>query len=66
MTWHNLLLGLGYAAGALLLALIVIVPTFGLINVIYDNGSRIIPLLVVVVVCWLVLARVLAGRKVRL
>ncbi len=66
MRGPGLLLGLGYAVGALLLALLVILPVFALINFIYDNGNGITPLIVVVVVGWSGLAWLLRRRRVRL
>jgi hypothetical protein len=66
MRSHNILVGVVYAIGAVLLALAVILPTFAVINVIYDDGNGIMPLLITTVVAWGVLAWLLARRRVRL
>ena len=64
--WHPVLLWIGYAAGAILLALLVILPVFYLINAIYRDGAGLTPLLVAVIIGWALLAWLLARRRVRL
>jgi hypothetical protein len=66
MRWHTVLIELGYAAVAILLALLVVVPLFLLINLIYDDGDGITPLLVTVVVGWGALAWLLRRRRIHL
>ena len=66
MRWQGLLLGLVYAAGAALLALLVILPVFFVINLIYDNGNGITPLIFAVIAGWSALAWLLRRRRVRL
>ena len=66
MRWHTLLLELGYAAGAILLALLVIAPVFFVVNLIYDDGHGISPLLVAVIVGWGALAWLLRRRRIHL
>ena len=63
---RSVLIGLVYAAGAALLALLVIVPVFYVLNIIYDDGRGVTPLLAIVIVCWAVLAWFLARRRVSL
>ena len=63
---RSLLIGLAYAAGAALLALLVIVPVFYVLNLIYDDGRGVTPLVAVVVVCWAALAWFLSRRRVSL
>jgi hypothetical protein len=64
--WHTLLIELGYAAGALLLALLVIVPVFLVVNFVYDDGDGISPLMLVVVAGWGTLAWLLRRRRIHL
>jgi hypothetical protein len=66
MRWHTVLIELGYAAGAILLALLVVVPLFLVVNLIYDDGNGITPLLVAVVVGWGLLAWFLRRRRIHL
>ena len=66
MPVRTVLIGLGYAAGALLLAVAVIVPVFYVINLIYDDGDGLIPLLISVLVAWLLLAILLRRRRITL
>ena len=66
MRLHNILIGVAYAIGALLLVLVVVLPVFALVSVIYDDGAGILPLLIVTVLAWAVLAWLLARRRVRL
>jgi hypothetical protein len=66
MRWHTVLIELGYAAGAILLALLVVVPLFLLVNLIYNDGDGITPLLVTVVFGWAVLAWFLRRRRIHL
>jgi hypothetical protein len=66
MRWQALLIELGYAAGAILLALAVVVPLFLAIDLIYDDGEGITPLLVTVVVGWGLLAWLLRRRRIHL
>jgi hypothetical protein len=66
MRWHSVLVGLFYGVGAILLALVVILPVFFVVNLIYNDGEGITPLLVAVVLGWGVLAWLLARRSVRL
>lgn len=66
MRWHIALVGVGYALAALLIALIVILPVFIVINFIYDQGAGIIALLIAVILGWGLLAWLLARRRVRL
>ncbi|MGD9891879.1 MAG: hypothetical protein AB7R89_15770 [Dehalococcoidia bacterium] len=66
MRWHNVLIGVAYAIGAVLLALAVILPVFAVINLIYNDGNGIMPLLITIVVAWSVLAWLLARRSIRL
>ena len=66
MRWHSILIGVAYGIGALVLALVVIVPVFAVINLIYNDGDGVTPLLIFIVVAWGVLAWLLARRSVRL
>jgi hypothetical protein len=66
MRWNAVLLELGYAAGAILLALLVVAPIFLVVNFIYDDGNRISPLLVAVIVGWGLLAWLLRRRRIHL
>jgi hypothetical protein len=66
MRLHNLLIGVAYAIGAMLLVLVVVLPVFALVSVIYDDGGGILPLLITTVVAWAVLAWLLARRSVHL
>jgi hypothetical protein len=61
-----LLTGIFYAAVAVALALLVILPVFYVVNRIYDGGAGVTPLAIVVVVVWVVLARLLARRRIGL
>ena len=63
---NTFLVGLALAALAVLLVLIVVLPVFWLVNLIYDNGSGLVPLLVVVLAAWALLAWLLSRRRVRL
>ena len=63
---RSLLIGLGYVAGAVLLALLVILPVFWLLDLIYDDGRGLTPLLVIVVAAWAVLAWFLRRPRVSL
>jgi hypothetical protein len=63
---NTFLVGLGFAVLALLLVLIVVVPVFWLVRVIYNNGHGLVPLLVAVVAAWALLAWLLSRRRVRL
>jgi hypothetical protein len=66
MRLHNLLVGLGFAVGAVALALLVVVPVFLVVDRIYADGKGLIQLLVVVGIAWLVLARLLSRRRISL
>ncbi len=61
-----MLIALAYAAGAALLALLVIVPVFFVLNLIYDDGRGVTPLLAIVIIAWGALAWFLARRRVSL
>jgi hypothetical protein len=66
MRLHNVLIGAAYAIGAMLLVLVVVLPVFALVSVIYDDGAGILPLLITTVVAWAVLAWLLARRRIHL
>ena len=61
-----LLLGLGYAALALVLAGIVIAPVFLVVGMIYAGGDGLVPLLIAVIVAWAILAILLRRRRISL
>ena len=62
----NLLTGLGLAVLALALALVAIVPVLLAVNWLYDDGDGLLRLLMGSVLAWLVLARLLRRRRIRL
>ncbi len=66
MSRRALLTGIGYALLALALALLVIVPTFLVVNWLYRNGQGLTPLLVATIVAWLALWVALSRRRVTL
>jgi hypothetical protein len=66
MQWHSFLIGLAYGIGAILLALLVILPVFAIINLIYNDGAGITPLLIAVILGWGLLAWLLARRRIHL
>jgi hypothetical protein len=66
MGWHIILVGVAYAIGAILLVLLVILPVFAVVGVLYDDGDGILPLLIATVVAWGVLAWLLSRRRVHL
>ena len=66
MRLRTLLIGLGYAAGAIALALLVIFPVFYVVNLLYDQGRGLTPLLVAIVAAWITFALLLARRRIRL
>ena len=66
MRLHTLLVGLGLAVAALLVALVVILPIFYIVNLIYDDGRGLTPLLITVVLAWAALAWLLARRRISL
>lgn len=66
MHWHGILIGVAYGIGAILLALLVILPVFAVINLIYNDGAGITPLLIAVVLGWALLAWLLARRRIHL
>jgi hypothetical protein len=61
---NNLLIGLGIAALALVLALAVIVPVFLAVHWLYDDGDGLLRLLIGIVLSWLLLALLLRRRRV--
>jgi hypothetical protein len=63
---NGLLLGLGMAALAVAAALVVIVPVFFIVNLIYNGGSGLTPLVIAVVITFIILARLLASRRIAL
>jgi hypothetical protein len=63
---NALLTGLGYAVVAILLALLVIVPVFIFVNLLYNGGNGLTPLMIAVFVVWLLLAWALRRRKITL
>lgn len=65
MRLQILLLGLGFAAGAVLLALAVVLPVFHVVNAVYNGGDGLIPLLIVVL-AWLALTVLLRRRRISL
>ena len=63
---NAVLTGLGYAVVAILLALLVIIPVFFFVSLIYDDGHGLTPLMIVVFAVWLLLAWLLRRRKITL
>ncbi|MBI2761933.1 MAG: hypothetical protein HYX51_10980 [Chloroflexi bacterium] len=63
---NGLMVGLGMAVLAIGAVLLVIVPVFLFVNLIYDDGSGLTPLLIVVVATSIVLTRLLARRRITL
>jgi hypothetical protein len=66
MRLDTLLTGLGLAVLALVLALVVIVPVFLVVNWLYDDGDGLLRLLFGTVLAWLLLAWLLRRRRVAL
>jgi formate hydrogenlyase subunit 4 len=66
MALHSWLLGLLYAVAALLLAAVVIVPIFIVVNIIYHAAHGLTLLLVVTVLVWVMFAWLLRRRRISL
>jgi hypothetical protein len=63
---NTFLVGLGMALLAIGLVLVVVVPVFWLVSLVYNDGGGLVPLLAVVLAAWALLAWLLARRRVRL
>jgi cytochrome c biogenesis protein CcdA len=61
-----LLTGLLFALGAVAIVLAVVLPAFFLVNLLYDDGNGLTPLLIGTVAVWGLLAWLLRRRRVHL
>lgn len=66
MKTHPLVIGLLYAGAAVALTLMVVFPVFYVINLLYNDGSGMTPLLIATVAAWVLLAWLLRRRRIRL